>query len=293
MFRLYYHLTKPGIIYGNAITAIAGFFLALNSNEYLVSRVTLDTKLFFAMLVGLSFIIGSSCVFNNVWDGDIDAKMERTKKRAMVTGEIGKISAIIFASILGLLGAFILGLLTNPLTLIVALLGMFFYLILYTPLKRKTAYGTLIGAIAGATPPVVGYVAVTNNFDTAALLLFFILVFWQMPHFYAIAIRRLDEYKAASIPVLPVKEGIHNTKIKMLAYIAAFILATAGLTYFKYTSYMYLVVMILLGLYWLWIGVSGFKKTSDDNKWASKMFLSSLIILTLFSVVVSFGTRLP
>ena len=169
---------------------------------------------------------------------------------------------------------------------------MFFYLILYTPLKRKSVYGTIIGAVAGATPPVVGYVAVTNNFDTAALLLFFILVFWQMPHFYAIAIRRLDEYKAALIPVLPAKEGIHNTKIKMLAYIAAFILATASLAYFKYTGYVYLAVMLLLGLYWFASGIKGFR-SADDKDWAKKMFLFSLIILTVFCVLISFNVLLP
>ena len=169
---------------------------------------------------------------------------------------------------------------------------MFFYLILYTPLKRKTVYGTLIGAIAGAAPPVVGYVSVTNRFDTAALLLFFILVFWQMPHFYAIAIRRLDEYKAAAIPVLPVTDGVHPTKIKMLAYIVAFILATTALTYYKYTGYTYAAVMFCLGLYWFWAGIKGFR-SGDDQKWAKKMFLFSLIILTVFSVVVSFGRILP
>ena len=113
-----------------------------------------------------------------------------------------------------------------------------------------------------------------------------------MPHFYAIAIRRLEEYKAASIPVLPVKEGIHVTKIKMLAYIAAFTLAAAALTYFKYTGYIYLTVMVLLGLYWFVSGIKGFS-SADDKQWAKKMFLTSLIILTLFSVVVSFGLRLP
>jgi protoheme IX farnesyltransferase len=281
--KVYYQLTKPGIIYGNAMTAIAGFFLA--------SRGHVNFVLLLMMLIGLSLIIGSSCAFNNVWDAGIDAKMERTKNRAMVKGEISKSRAIIFATVIGLVGAAILGLHTNLLTLAVALIGMFFYLVLYTPLKRKTVYGTIIGAVAGATPPVVGYVAVTNNFDTAALLLFFILVFWQMPHFYAIAIRRLEEYKAASIPVLPVKEGIHVTKIKMLAYIVAFTLAAAALTYFKYTGYIYLAVMVLLGLYWFWSGVKGFKN-QDDKLWAKKMFLSSLMILTLFSVVVSFGVRI-
>jgi protoheme IX farnesyltransferase len=284
VIKTYYQLTKPGIIYGNAITAAAGFFLA--------SKGHINLVLFLAMIFGLSFIIGSSCAFNNVYDAEIDAKMERTKNRPIVTGRISKKNAVIFAVILGALGAFVLYFHTNALTLAVALAGMFFYLALYTPLKRKTVYGTLIGAVAGATPPVVGYISVTNNFDTAALLLFFILVFWQMPHFYAIAIRKLDEYKVAGIPVLPVKKGVRPTKIKMLAYITAFVLAASGLTYFKYTRYSYLTVIICLGLYWFYSGIKGLK-AADDSAWAKKMFFLSLIILTLFSIVVSFGNFLP
>lgn len=284
MFKAYYQLTKPGIIYGNAITAIAGFLL--------VSKGVFHPLLFVAMLIGLSFIIGSSCVFNNVWDADIDSKMERTKKRSMVTGEISKTSAIIFGSILGILGTGVLFLFTNHCSLLTALLGMFFYLALYTPLKRKTVYGTLIGAVAGATPPVVGYVSVTGKLDLAAWLLFFILVFWQMPHFYAIAIRRLEEYKAAGIPVLPLKQGIQATKIQMLVYIVLFIIVAAALAYYKYTGYSYLVVIGLLGLYWFYSGIKGFAAI-DNQLWAKKMFLFSLIILTTFSVVVSFGRFLP
>lgn len=277
MIKEYYYLTKPGIIYGNAITAFAGFFLA--------SKGDIDFKLLLAMLVGLSFIIASGCVFNNIADVGIDANMDRTKNRAMVKGSISKLSAIIFGTILLALGVVYLSLFTNFYSLSAALIGFAVYVLLYTPLKRRTVFATLIGAVAGATPPVVGYTAVTNHFDLGALILFLILVCWQMPHFYAIAIYRLNDYAAAGIPVLPIKQGIRITKIHMLVYIIAFILAATSLTYFRYTGYVYLGVAMLLGLAWLWVVVKGFK-AADDTLWAKKMFRFSLVVITLLCVII-------
>ncbi len=287
MLKAYYNLAKPGIVYGNAVTAAAGFFLA--------SKGGVNFFLLVAMLVGLSLAIASSCVLNNVWDADIDAKMDRTQARAMAAGTISKTSAVIFGAVLGALGAAILLLYTNLLALGAALLGVFFYLALYTPLKRKTVHATLVGAVAGATPPVAGYVAVAGKLDTAALLLFLILIFWQMPHFYAIAVRRLEDYRKAEVPVLPVERGIAAAKVQMLVYIAAFILAAAAFTYFKYTGYVYLVAVVAAGVYWLWITAKGFpaRDATDSSKvWAKKVFESSLIVLVLFSVLVAFGTRI-
>lgn len=278
MFKKYYHLTKPGIIYGNAITAMAGFFLA--------ARGQFSLTLFLAMLVGLTFVIGAGCVFNNIFDADIDAKMARTKNRALVTGEIQKKHAARFGAVLLLLGFLILNNFTTAAALFSAMAGFFVYVFLYTPLKRKTVWATLIGAIAGATPPVIGYTAASGKFDAAAIILFFILVFWQMPHFYAIAIRRLEDYKAANIPVLPVKRGLKITKIAMLLYCVGFIIAATLLTVYKYTGTAYLVVALILGLAWLVICARGF--TAKDNaKWAKQTFLFSLITLTLLSIAIA------
>lgn len=283
MFKTYYQLTKPGIIYGNAITAAAGFLLA--------SKGHVDIKLFLAALIGLSFIIASGCVFNNYLDRDIDAKMQRTKNRAIVRGAVSKKGAIIFGALLLVLGCAVLSLFTNHYSLSAALTGFLVYVFIYTPLKRRTVYGTLIGAIAGATPPVVGYTAVTNRFDSGALILFLILVCWQMPHFYAIAIYRLKDYAAASIPVLPVKQGIKTAKMHMLLYVAAFIFAAASLTYFGFTGYVYLGVMLLLGLFWLWMALKGFKVT-DNTLWAKKMFRFSLVVITLLCVIIPIDVML-
>lgn len=278
MFKSYYGLTKPGIIYGNAIPAIAGFLLA--------SRGNISIKLFIAMIIGLSFVIASGCVFNNYIDRDIDGRMERTKNRALASGAIKPKSAIIFAGILLFLGTFILYFHTNISALFAALLGFFVYVFLYTPAKRKTQLATLIGAVAGATPPVVGYAAVTNRFDVGAVILFLILVFWQMPHFYAIALYRLNDYRQAHIPVLPVVKGPKAAKTSIIVYIIGFIIAACLLAFYGYAGNVYLVIALLLGLGWLGLGLQGFK-VADDSRWARKMFLFSLVVLTILCVIIS------
>jgi protoheme IX farnesyltransferase len=281
MIKTYYWLTKPGIIYGNAITASAGFFLA--------SKGIIDWWLFLAMLVGLSFIIGSGCVFNNILDKDVDSRMDRTKNRATVTGVIPKNRAIIFGVILLLLGSIVLRYHVNSLSLLVTLVGFFVYVALYTPLKRKTIHATLIGAIAGAVPPVVGYTAVSNHLDLGALLLFLILVAWQMPHFYAIAIYRLDDYTRAMIPVLPVKKGVFITKVNIMIYIIIYIIITSLLTINNYTGYVYLVISTLFGITWFFYAAKGFRAGVDNKLWAKKVFKFSLIVLTALSLTISIG----
>ncbi len=284
IIKTYYQLTKPGIIYGNAITAAAGFFLA--------AKAHINFGLFLVMLIGLSLVIASGCVFNNCIDRDIDAKMARTKNRAMVKKLVPVQNAIVFATLLGLIGFFLLALYTNFLTVILGFIGFFFYVIMYGIGKRRSVHGTVIGSISGALPPVVGYCAVSNNFDIGALLLFLILVFWQMPHFYAIAIYRLHDYASAGIPVLPVKKGIFITKIQIVLYAIAFIAACVLLTVFKVTGYTYLVLITLLGLGWLAFGINGFR-TKDTTRWAKKMFLFSLVIILSLSILLSLNIALP
>jgi protoheme IX farnesyltransferase len=283
--KKYYQLAKPGIIYGNSITAAAGFFLA--------SRDSISWPLFFSMLVGLGLVMGGACVFNNCLDKDIDEKMSRTKSRATVTNEISMRNAWIYGSVLLLLGSAILFFFTNILTLCVALIGAVVYVGMYTPLKRHTMYSTIIGAVAGATPPVVGFCAVTNTFNLEALLLFLILFFWQMPHFYAIAIYRQSEYEAAGIPLLPIQKGIPKTKIHILVYICIFILTAALLTFLHVTGYIYLGVISILGMIWLYLCITGFYPETNDIAWAKKMFLFSLIVITLWSAVAAIGARVP
>ncbi|MBS0621399.1 MAG: protoheme IX farnesyltransferase [Verrucomicrobia bacterium] len=275
----YYLLTKPGIILGNLITVAAGFLLA--------STAGIDVGLFFATLMGLAFIIASACVFNNFIDREVDKKMERTKKRPLAAGLISGNRAIVFAIFLGIIGNALLLLFTNLLALLVADIGFFIYVLLYSLWKCRTIYGTAIGSIAGATPPVVGYCAVSGRFDLGAILLFAILVLWQMPHFFSIATYRLADYSSAAIPVLPVQKGMKRTKVHMVLYIAAFMVATLMLTLFHYTGYIYLAVTLCLGLAWLLLCLKGFQST-NDTVWGRKMFILSLVIITALCVVIPF-----
>ncbi len=278
MISEYYWLTKPGIIYGNAITTIGGFFLA--------SKGQIDWLLLVAVLFGISFVIASACVFNNIMDRDIDAKMGRTQHRAMVSGAISKSNAGIFGIILGLIGFSILWFYTNPLAMLIGFVGFFVYVAIYSPLKKRSVHATLVGTIPGSAPLIAGYCAVTNNFDKGALILFIIMVTWQMAHFYAIAIRRNKEYAAASVPVMSVKKGTLATKKYIMFYIVAYIAAIFLLYWFGFTGIYYLIVMELLALVWFYRGAQGFK-TIDDSLWAKRMFKFSLVLLLAFSVMIS------
>lgn len=278
MIKTYFTLTKPGIIFGNAITAAGGFILA--------SKAQIDPWLFLATLMGLSLLIASACVFNNYIDRNIDKMMERTKNRALARGLISLQKAITFAIFLGLFGILLLMLYTNLLTTIIALTGFFIYVVLYSLSKHRSSYATAIGSISGGIPPVVGYCAVANRFDMGAFLLFMIVALWQMPHFFAIAMYRIDDYVAASIPVLPVKKGIYVTKVHMLLYIIAFLIPVCMLTIWGYAGYAYLIVVGLLGLSWLLLCIKGFKNT-NDRLFGRQMFRFSLVVIMMLCIMIS------
>lgn len=275
----YLLITKPGIIFGNLFTLIAGFLLASKGN--------IDIGLFLATLLGLAFIMASACVFNNYIDRPLDKKMSRTKQRALVTGLISVRNAIIFACILGIIGFLILLQFTNLLTVMVAGIGFFVYVVLYSLWKSHTIYSTAIGSIAGAVPPIVGYCAVSNRLDLGAIILFAMLVLWQMPHFFSIAIYHLKDYTAAKLPVLPIQKGIFRTKIHMVLYIIAFIFTAALLTYFDYTGYAYLIVTTSISVAWLALCLSGFRR-QDDTLWSKYMFQWSLVLIAAICLVIPF-----
>jgi protoheme IX farnesyltransferase len=268
--RAYCLLTKPGILLGNAITTMGGFLLA--------SKESVDGRLLAATLLGLSLIIASGCVFNNYIDRKADAQMTRTRRRALAEGTISPVYALLFALLLGASGTLFLGVYANLLTLFVALFGFFVYVILYSFSKYHSVHGTLIGSVAGAVPPLAGYCAAAGRLELGAWILFAMIVLWQMPHFFAIAINRLEEYAAASIPVLPLKRGIRTTKVHMFAYTAAFTLAALALPVCRCVTPLYLAAALPLCAYWLALSVRGFW-CADDQLWARNMFRCSLIVI--------------
>lgn len=273
----YYLLTKPGIILGNLITFVAGFLLA--------SKGAMDLTLFLSTLTGLTLIMASSAVLNNYINRHEDKKMERTKNRALAAGLISNGKALIFAACLGILGTAILLYYTNVLTVAIAGIGFFVYVVLYSFWKSRTVHGTAIGSIAGATPPIVGYTAVSGQFDLGAMTLFLMLLFWQMPHFYAIALYHFDDYAKANMPLLPHVKGIFTTKIHMLAYILSFILVSSLLTLLNYTGYVYLVTTSSIGLAWIALCLLGIK--SDNNTlFGQRMFRVSLVMIVATCLIM-------
>lgn len=278
--KAYCFLTKPGILFGNLVTTLAGFLLA--------SKARIDGALLGATLGGICCVMGSACVCNNYLDRVADEKMARTCNRPLVKGVITPRQALGFALVLGILGTLLLTFFTNFLTTAIALFGFFVYVILYTFSKYHSSHGTLIGSVAGAVPPVVGYCAVSNHCDVGAWILFGIITFWQMPHFFSIAIYRLEDYAAAGIPTLPLKKGIFATKIQIFFYILGFLIVSSLLTFLSYAGYGYLIVSLLLGLVWLILSIQGFKAKSDQL-WARKMFRFSLIVVIGVSIAISFS----
>jgi heme o synthase len=275
---------KTGIIKSNLITMLAGLTLALST--YNLTLIDKLPELLFA-LVGSIFVMGAAGALNNLYDRDIDSLMKRTQDRPTVTGEI-KTGTVLWLGIsLAVLGLIALALAT-PMAALFGFLGLFFYLVPYTMWsKRRTIYNTEIGSISGATPPLIGWAAISQDVTNPAIIgLFVITLIWQMPHFYAIAIRKHDDYKAANVPMLPVVKGFKRTYVQTNIYLVVLI-ATSFL--FLPLSLGLTIVSLILGLLWLGLSLFGYKKMHGE-KWATSMFIFSLVHMTLlFSTVIVYS----
>ncbi|MBC7564909.1 protoheme IX farnesyltransferase [Candidatus Saccharibacteria bacterium] len=283
--RSYLQLIKPGITLSNTITGVAGFFLASSIVAFSISALV-------GVIVGIASIIASACVFNNVLDRNIDKRMKRTKKRDIASGVISVRKAILFGVLLGIIGFTAIGFLTNTLTLLLGAIAFIWYVVIYGYAKRTSVLSTLIGGVAGALPPAAGYTALTGRIDAAAIILFLILFFWQMPHFYAIAMFRRSDYASAKLPVWSVKYGMNSTKKQILLFTIIYALATGALYVFGYVHIIYLILSTALSTYWLHQGISFYKKVGDE-KWARKMFGASLLILLSMCLLIAVGGFLP
>ena len=275
------HVTKPRIILSNLIAAFAGFWLA--------SHWKIDWVLLIVTMAGTALVMGGACALNNVIDRELDRKMERTSRRPLAMGRLNPRIVAVYAIILFLIGE---GLLfaANALTALLGFIGFFFYVVVYTLwLKRTSTLSTSVGGVSGAMPPVIGYVAVTNEIDIGAWLLFAILFLWQPPHFWALGIRRVEEYRAAGFPLLPVVKGVHRTKIQMVPYVALLTVATTLLYVYGYVSVIYPIVTGVMGLIWLVYCLAGFV-AKDDRIWARKTFLFSVNYLTVINIMLVLST---
>ncbi len=218
--------------------------------------------------------------------------MPRTNNRALATGQIKGRDALIYAFVLGMLGFLVLAIYVNLLTVLLGIIALLVYVVFYGIGKRCTVHGTVIGSIAGALPITAGYTAVSHQLDMGAAILFMILTLWQMPHFYAIALYRLKDYTAASLPVLPIAYGARRAKLYILWYIVGFGLVASLLTVYGFAGYVYLAIMSILCVAWLRLGFLGFN-SQDNAKWGRKMFLFSLVVIVVLCIMVPLGAVLP
>ncbi|MFD0619258.1 heme o synthase [Paenibacillus sp. GCM10027629] len=284
MIRDWIELTKPRILQLNLVAAFGGYWLA--------SKWTVDWGALLWVLLGTVLTMASSCVMNNVWDWKLDQRMDRTKDRPLATGRLNKWSVLVYALLLGILGEMILFMKVNVLCGWLGILGMFVYIVVYTMwLKRTSTWSTSIGGISGAMPPIIGYCAFTNEIDAGAVLLFALLFLWQPAHFWSLAIRRVDEYRTAGFPLLPVHKGVRRTKLQMIPYVVL-LLPTVVLIYsYGYAGTVFLTVSVAAGIVWTWHTLTGAASTNTE-KWAKTNFLISvnyLMVVFLMMIVDTAG----
>lgn len=282
--RAYLHLLKPGITISNTMSAIAGYFLGVSVVGYF------DGPIMAGLVVGIAGVIGSACVANNVLDEKIDAKMKRTKKREVVTGVISKRAALLYSVFLAVTGFTLIFVLTNFLTGILGVIAYVSYVAVYGAAKRTTVWSTVIGTVPGALPLVAGYTALTGRLDVAAGILFLMMVFWQLGHFYAIAMFRRDDYAAAGLPVWSVTKGLASAKRQLFLFVVLFLLTAPLLSVIGYTGVVYAVAMT--GAATIWV-IHGMRRSENATAWARHMFFVSLIVLLVMSLLIATGGFLP
>ncbi|MGI9268907.1 MAG: heme o synthase [Porticoccus sp.] len=244
--RDYLELTKPKVVALMILTSIIGMFLSVPG------MVPIDVLILGN--VGIALCAGAAAVINHVVDRKIDLKMSRTLNRPVAKGRVSPYQALLFSTILGLIGMAILLVYINPLTAWLALASLFGYAVLYTSyLKRATPQNIVIGGLAGAVPPLLGWTAVPGAIHGHALLLVLIIFAWTPPHFWALAVHRKDEYAKAEIPMLPVTHGEKYTRISILLYTVLMILVTLLPFAVGMSGWLYISGALILGagfLYW-------------------------------------------
>lgn len=269
----FFELTKPRIALLVLVTTFTGMWLAADGMPSL--------SLVFCTLLGTGLASSAAGTLNNYVDREVDVLMARTRHRALPAGRVLPQQALLQGLLLTALAFIWLWITVNPLTAALALITIGFYVVIYTIwLKRSSPWCTEIGGVAGALPPLIGWAAVTGSISWPALLLFLILMLWQPPHFWALALIRSEEYRRARLPMLPVVSGERVTKQRMLWYTVALLPATIGMYVFQRVGLAYLVVAVELGVLYLALTIE-FVRQPVTTKSARKLFGFSIIYLLL------------
>lgn len=269
-------LGKPSITLLSVIMGLMGVWLA---------PAGLDGRHLLAFVVGTAMVVASANALNMVLERDVDGFMTRTKNRPLPTGRLGVAVAVVFGVAMGLGGTVVLYLGCNPLTATLGYAALVSYVAIYTPAKRHTPQALLIGAVPGAMPPLMGWSAVTGSIEAPGLVLFFVLLLWQLPHFLAIAIYRNHDYARAGFRTVPVVRGIPTAQAQTVAYATGLIPLSALLTPLGAAGWLYGVLAAGVSVWFLVHCLRGFK-TQPAASWARRVFLASLVYLPALGVAL-------
>ncbi|MCX4239865.1 heme o synthase [Paraliomyxa miuraensis] len=275
-------LTKPGVTRMCVLTTAGGLVLAPGSIGWSSS---------IAVVIGSALAVGGANAANMWWERDSDALMSRTRRRPLPAGRLSPSVALGFAVLMSLLSVIVLGVFANALAAGLATFAILSYVFVYTPLKRRTPLALVIGAIPGAVPPLLGWTAVTDALDPGGLVLFGILLVWQIPHFIAIALYRKAEYARAGIRVVPLVRGDAVAKIQAVAWAGALVPLSLMLTPLGVAGFFYLAAAMILGMGFLGWAFTGL----DDHagaRWARGYFLASLVYLPALTAVLAIDVAL-
>lgn len=279
VWRDYLELTKPKVVALLVLTAWVGMVLA--------SDTLAPWHLLLSATLGIGFLSAAAAALNHVVDQRIDAQMARTHSRPVARGRVTSLNAVIFACSLALVGFVLLYFTVNPLTAWLTLLSLFGYAVVYTMfLKRATPQNIVIGGLAGAMPPLLGWTAVTGELHGHALLLVMIIFAWTPPHFWALAIHRRDDYAKVNMPMLPVTHGIDFTKSAILLYTMLLCLVCLMPYIVGMTGAIYLVGSTLLNIRFLQYAWK--LKFAADNQTAMATFKFSIVhLMVLFLLLMA------
>tara|TARA_Y100000768_G_C23983521_1_gene687338 strand:+ start:2223 stop:3089 length:867 start_codon:yes stop_codon:yes gene_type:complete len=279
LLKSYYQLCKPNVVYMMLICAFVGMLLAeqqVQSFGYL-----------FVALLGIAFCAASAAAVNQVIDRNTDASMTRTDQRPLPQGELSATHASMFALALGISGSLILYFFVNTLTMILTLASLVGYAFIYTIyLKRATPQNIVIGGLAGAAPPLLGWSSVTNTIDPYALLLVLIIFVWTPPHFWALAIYRKDEYAKESIPMLPVTHGVIFTKLQIVLYTIILFIVSVLPYVVLMSGEIYLFSALVLSTVFLYYSVNLYFSKDDEDAMKTFQFSIYYIFLIFLALLI-------
>ncbi len=279
LLRSYYELCKPNVVYMMLICAFVGMLLAeesVRSFGYL-----------FVSLTGIACCAASAAAVNQVIDRNTDASMTRTDQRPLPQGELSPTHASVFALIIGILGALILYLYVNTLTMILTLASLVGYAFIYTVyLKRATPQNIVIGGLAGAAPPLLGWSSISNTIDPYALLLVLIIFVWTPPHFWALAIYRKDEYAKESIPMLPVTHGVIFTKLQIVLYTIILFIVSMLPYVVLMSGEIYLYSALILSTIFLYYSINLYFSNDDEDAMKTFQFSIYYIFLIFLALLI-------